>query len=97
MYPGQWVVAGKDAAELADLGCLVVETTDLSERDVPALMVGQPANVEIEALGLSISGRLTEIAPLADTLGGDVVYQVTVELDSRPDGLRAGMSVDVAF
>jgi hypothetical protein len=34
---------------------------------------------------------------VADTLGGDVVYKTTIEIDSPPDGLRAGMSVDVQY
>jgi hypothetical protein len=37
------------------------------------------------------------IAPLADTLGGDVVYKITIDLDAPPAGLRAGMSVEVQF
>ena len=37
------------------------------------------------------------ISPLADTLGGDVVYKVTITLGKIPSNLRAGMSVDVQF
>jgi hypothetical protein len=37
------------------------------------------------------------ISPLADTLGGDVVYQTTIDLDTIPEGLRPGMSVEVQF
>jgi len=40
---------------------------------------------------------VSEISPLADTLGGDVVYQATIDLDSIPEGLRSGMSVEVRF
>ena len=32
-----------------------------------------------------------------DTLGGDVVYQTTIDLDTQPAALRPGMSVDVTF
>ena len=31
-----------------------------------------------------MKGRVTEIAPLADVLGGDVVYQTTIELERNP-------------
>jgi len=34
---------------------------------------------------------------VADTLGGDVVYKTTIELDDPPEGLLAGMSVDVEY
>jgi hypothetical protein len=44
-----------------------------------------------------VNGRVIAIAPLADTLGGDVVYQITIELEELPEGLRAGMSVEVRF
>jgi hypothetical protein len=37
------------------------------------------------------------ISPISTTLGGDVVYKTTIDLDEIPEGLRAGMSVDVAF
>jgi hypothetical protein len=36
-----------------------------------------------------------DIAPRANTLGGDVVFAVTVALDDQPPGLRWGMSVEV--
>ena len=38
-----------------------------------------------------------EISALAETLGGDVVYKTTIDLEEIPVGMRAGMSVDVFF
>jgi multidrug resistance efflux pump len=69
VYAGQWVVPGQQLATLVDLGALVVETTDLSELDVPRIAVGQGAMVTIEALGVDVPGVVTGIAPLADRLG----------------------------
>ena len=97
VHVGQWVTPGQVTVIVADLDALVVETTDLSELDVPGIAVGQPVVVTIEALALDAPGRVSAIAPLADTLGGDVVYQVTVTLDEQPAGLRAGMSARVEF
>jgi len=94
---GEWVVAGQPVLVLADLDNLVVETTDLSERDVPQVEVGQPVTIYIEALGQSVTGRVSNISPLADILGGDVVYKITIDPDTLPPGLRAGMSVEVQF
>jgi HlyD family secretion protein len=94
---GEWVTPGQSILALADLDHLRVETTDLSERDVPQVKIGQAANVTIKALNQDVMGHVTEISPLADTLGGDVVYQTIITLDTIPDGLRAGMSVDVRF
>jgi HlyD family secretion protein len=96
-HSGEWVIAGQTVLELADLSHLQVETTDLSERDIPQVDVGQPVTVLIKALAQEVGGKVSEIAPLADTLGGDVVYKTTIELDTLPQGLRAGMSVDVQF
>jgi multidrug efflux pump subunit AcrA (membrane-fusion protein) len=97
VHPGEWVIPGQVVLSLADLGNLQVETTDLSERDIPQVEVGQPVTVVIKALGQSVPGTVREIAPLADTLGGDVVYKTTIELNEIPAGLRAGMSVEVEF
>ncbi len=97
IHPGEWVIAGQPILTLADLAHLQVETNDLSERDVPQVHVGQPVTVYVKALNQNVAGRVARIAPLAETLGGDVVYTATIELDSLPEGLRAGMSVEVQF
>jgi hypothetical protein len=48
-------------------------------------------------LNQDVPGKVIAISPLADTLGGDVVYKVTITLDALLANLRAGMSVDVQF
>lgn len=97
LHTGEWAVPGQPVLALADLAHLRVETTDLSERDVPRVAIGQPVTVLIKALNQDVSGRVSHISPLADTLGGDVVYKTTIALDTLPPGLRAGMSVEVQF
>jgi HlyD family secretion protein len=97
VHASEWVTPGQAVVGLSDLENLRVETTDLSERDVPQIVVGQAVNVYIEALNIDVQGKVIQISPLADTLGGDTVYKTTIELDTRPPGLRAGMSVEVQF
>jgi multidrug resistance efflux pump len=97
IHPGEWVLAGEPVLALADLEHLQIETTDLSERDVPRVAVGQPAVVFIEALSQEVEGQVVGISPLAETLGGDVVYMATISMVELPPGLRAGMSVEVQF
>lgn len=97
LHGGEWAIPGQPILVLADLQHLRIETTDLSERDVPLVKLGQPVNVFVKALNQNITGKLIEIAPLADSIGVDVVYKTTIELDSQPDGLRAGMSVEVGY
>jgi len=92
---GEALLPGQAILTLADLSRLWVETTDLSERDIARVSKGQAAIVFIEALGEEITGQVVQIAPRADTLGGDVVYTVVIELDEQPQGLRWGMSADV--
>jgi multidrug resistance efflux pump len=97
IHNGEWVTPGQLVVVISDLAHLRVETSDLSERDVPQVSIGQSVSVLVKALNQNVAGRVTEIAPLADTLGGDVVYKTTIELATPPAGLRAGMSVDVRF
>jgi len=94
---GETVLPGQTVLTLADLNHLQVETTDLSERDVDEVAVGQQVTVYVEALGLEIAGRVVRIAHQASEIGGDVVYTVIVELDEQPPDLRWGMSVDVGI
>ena len=95
--PGEWVQPGQTVLVLANLKHFWVETTDLSERDVPSIKVGQTVSVFVQAINMNISGTVSEIDPLADTLGGDVVYRTVIQLDEQPDGLRDGMSAEVTF
>lgn len=97
VHCGEWVIPGQPVVALADLDHLRVATTDLSERDLLKIAVGQSVTVWVKALQREVAGRVTEISLLADTLGGDVVYKTTIELEERPSDLRAGMSVDVRF
>ena len=94
---GDYVPPGLTVAIVADLTRLRVETTDLSELDVTAVSIGQECTVSIEAIGKSVPGHVVSLSPLPTTLGGDVVYAATVELDSVPQGILAGMSAEVTF
>jgi hypothetical protein len=49
----------------------------------------------VKALNQDFTGKVTAISPLADTLGGDQVYKVTIDLNKVPASLLAGMSVVV--
>jgi len=93
--PAETVIPGKTVIVLGDLSKYKVETTDLSERDITRVQVGQSATVFIEALGEEFTGKVTDIARTSTTLGGDVVFKVTIELDDQPTGLLWGMSADV--
>ena len=93
--PAEIVVPGAPVVVLGDLSNYKIETTDLSERDVTRVQIGQPVTVFIEALGEEFTGEVSDIARTSTTLGGDVIYKVTIELDKQPEGLLWGMSADV--
>lgn len=93
--PGEMVLPGATVLTLADLNALQVETTDLSERDVARVTVGQPVTVLVPPLDAEIPGRVARIAPQATIVAGDVVYTVVVALDEQPAGLRWGMSAEI--
>lgn len=93
--PGEIAQPGQPVLTLADLSRLQVETTDLSERDVVRVEVGQPVSVFVKSLNEELPGRVARIAPQATVVGGDVVYTVVIELEAQPAALRWGMSVDV--
>lgn len=97
LQAGEWVLPGSPILRLVDLDHLQVETTDLSERDLGAVAVGSAVRVYVKALNVEVMGVVSEIASLASTLGGDVVYGTTIMLNEKPEGLRAGMSVEVTF
>ena len=89
------VVPGQVVIVLGDLSEYQIETTDLSERDVIRVQVGQSADVFIEALNENFTGKVIDIDRVSSTLGGDVVYKVTIEMNKQPQGLLWGMSADV--
>jgi RND family efflux transporter MFP subunit len=93
--PGETANPGQAVIVIADLSRMHIETTDLSERDIPAVQIGQQASVFIDALGESYEGEVVDIARQSETVGGDVVYEVTIEFTDQPAGLRWGMSAEV--
>jgi HlyD family secretion protein len=94
---GEMVSPGAIIVAISDVTHLRVETTDLSERNVPFVKVGQAVTVIVKALNQNVAGHVSRISPVADTIGGDVVYKTTIDLDNPPDGLLSGMSVDVQY
>ena len=92
---GETVQANQTVLVLADLNHLQVKTTDLSERDIARVKVGQTVNITIEASNATVTGKVIRISPISETVGGDIVFSVTIELDEQPDGLLWGMTTKV--
>jgi HlyD family secretion protein len=97
VIPGEFVPSDQAVITVATLNNLQVETTDLSERDITNVHIGDPANIFIEALNTNISGKVISVSPRADTVGGDVIFKVTIAPDEQPEGLLWGMTAEVAI
>ncbi len=94
---GESVDVAQVVVTIATLDQLQIETKDLSERDVPRVKVGQSATIYVDALDQEFAGRVISISPISNTIGGDVVYKVTITADEQPDGLLWGMSTEVTI
>ena len=93
--PAEFANPGQVVIIMGDLSHFQIETTDMSEKNIPAIKMGQTAKVFIDALGKDFSGKVVDIARSSETVGGDVVFKVTIELDTQPENLRWGMSAEV--
>jgi len=94
--PAETVVERQAAILLADLEHLSLETTDLSQFAVARVRVGQPATVQLDAFpGVSLTGRVDEIAWQETIQEGQVTFAVRVNLDdpaALPGEIRWGMT-----
>ena len=93
--PAETVTPGQEVIMLGDLTSFQVETTDLSERDAPLVQVGQTASISVQALGKEFPAKVVDVSRISSTVGGDVVYKVTLQFDTQPQGLLWGMTTDV--
>jgi multidrug resistance efflux pump len=94
---GEYAPPGMTLVIVSDLDQLQVKTTDLSERDIINVKIGNPATITIDSLNEEYSGTVTSISPIANTLGGDVVYEVTIAFDKQPTGALGGMTAEVTI
>jgi RND family efflux transporter MFP subunit len=97
VMPGEFVKENQVVITLATLNALQLETTDLSERDIPKVNIGATVNIFVEALNENFTGKVISISPRADTVGGDVVFKVTIAFDKQPEKLLWGMTAEVTI
>jgi len=97
VLPGEYVNQNQAIITLATLDTLQLETTDLSERDITKVKIGSPVSISIEALNDNFEGKVISISPIASTVGGDVVFKVTIAFDRQPQKLLWGMTAEVTI
>jgi multidrug resistance efflux pump len=86
------------AVKLADTSKWYVETSDLTELEAVKVTLGQPASIVADALpDVTLAGSVTRISQAATVQGGDILYEVQIQLDSIDPRLLWGMTVEVTF
>ncbi|MCK2218907.1 biotin/lipoyl-binding protein [Actinomadura sp. ATCC 31491] len=87
--------ASSGFVELADTGKLQLVGT-FTESDVGKLKKGQSATITFDALpGVTATGEVTQIEPVASTSNNVVQYPVTVTFTEVPDEVRLGQTATV--
>lgn len=85
---GEWVPVGGTVVEIVDLGRVLV-TVDAPESGLPHMKVGDPARVEVDALGRAFRGTIRHIIRQADPTAR--TFPVEIEVDNADGHLAAGM------
>ncbi len=95
---GDKVTIGQPVFIVADFSTWLVETDNLTEKDVVALKVGQKVTVTLDALpGQSFAGQITHINMIYEVKRGDTTYTVTAALNQTHPQMRWGMTAAVQF
>ena len=79
--PGDVVSTGDLAVNLGDLNHLYVET-QVDESDISKVKLGNPITATVDALpGVTLTGKVSSVNPVGETVSGLVKYTVRVDLD----------------
>lgn len=94
---GEVVSSGVPVVIMGNFDGWQVKTTDLTELDVVDLNIGDPVEIQVDAIpGETLTGTVSRIAETAQLVRGDVTYEVIIDLDDPGDlPLRWGMTVFV--
>lgn len=86
---------GSQIARIVDYDQLEV-SVNVDEYDIGAISLGKEGTVYLNALDLSVPGKVTEIARSATTEAGVSYFAVKLAIDAQ-EGVRSGMSVEVSI
>lgn len=89
---GELFSGGLPAVVMSDLGRFHMDVL-VDEIDVRQVEVGQMVTVRVDAFpDRELTGKVTEVAPAANNVGGVIAYSVTIVPDDSDAPLRSGMS-----
>jgi len=90
--PGEFPNAARAAIVVVNIDRFHIDIS-VDEIDIGQIQEGQPAEITLESLpNAKVTGRISQIAPMAAVNTGVVSYLVTVVLDPTTAPLRAGLS-----
>ena len=94
---GDYVNVGSVAFRVDDLDHLYVDAYVL-EIDINSVAVGQPVTVELDAApGEQYTGVVTEVGTVGQASGGQVQFDVTIEILDASENVKPGMTADVTI
>lgn len=68
----------------------------IPEIDITKLQLGQKMNAVFDARSQeTLTGEVTYISPIAKQIDGVAYFEITIELDTLPTWLRAGLNADI--
>ena len=93
--PGNLIQPGEEVLQLGDFSRVKV-TVPLSELDLGSIFLGQEVNITLDAFAAhSFTGRVTNIAPIADSTARQVSVELTVANPERQ--IKGGLLARVSF
>lgn len=97
VQPGDLVSANQLAFTLADRSRLHVDTM-IDETDISNLQLGDQATITLDALpGQSLTGVVSFVNPMGETVAGNVKYLVRIDLDTLEAPVLLGATADVTI
>jgi len=85
---GQWLQVGGVVADMIDLQTVLIRV-DVPENAIIFVKAGDPAEAQIDALGMTVSGKVVHIIPSGDRAGR--TFPVEIEVANESGKLKAGM------
>lgn len=71
---------------------------DIYEEDIVKVKTGNPADISLIAFPDEIfKGKVVSLNPASKLIEGVVYYEITVDFDNTPQGLKPGMTADIVI
>ncbi len=85
------------AMVITDLGSLYA-SVNVDEADITSIASGQKVSFTVDALpGVTITGTVDRVMPIADSTAAVITYPVNVKLDSATQPILPGMTLNATF